>query len=352
MKMLKIKADNMSGALAEARRLLGEDAVVLHTKHYDEPSLFGLAKKESVEIIAAQNSPQSETTCSLPVIPENSGNVEEIRALGRQMDEIKRTLAELLSGTVVARPRERSNAVDRLVRNGVSESLAEMVLNGCADDQANVLRAISRRIRCTNGLDCRIGQQRVALVGPTGVGKTTTAAKIAAQYSIFHKKSTALITLDTYRIGAVEQLAAYARILNTPFEVALSIEDVDALVRKHSDKDLIIIDTVGRSQRNREHIAELGVFLKAARPTEVHLVLSGSADLVARKEAIESFSDLNADRMILTKLDECSQPGCVLELAAAGMMPFSFVTNGQDVPDDIAVANSESLAKYVWEGMI
>ena len=182
--------------------------------------------------------------------------------------------------------------------------------------------------------------------------RRTTLAKLAAYLKIKRQADLGIISLDTYRIGAVEQLAAYARILNMPFEVASSPEEGDTLVRKHADKDLILIDTVGRSQRKRDHIAELGTFLHAAQPSQVHLVLSASADKVCRRESIESFGVLHADRIILTKLDECSQPGCVLELATSGVKPFSFVTNGQDVPDDIVFAQSELLAKFVWEGKL
>jgi len=352
--MLKIKADTMGGALAEARRLLGENALVLHTKQCEEPQLFGLKKKQAVEILAASQEDDNKYASQTSIgLEEGHGNEAlSLDSMGHQVEEIRKTLAELVSGLVIARNRERLPSVERLMKNGVSESLAEMLLSGCSERPEQIMEVITKRMRCTGTPNSFTGQQRIALVGPTGVGKTTTAAKIAAQYSIFQKKSVALITLDTYRIGAVEQLASYARILDIPMEVALSPEDGEALVRKHADKDLIVIDTVGRSQRNRGHIMELGVFLKAAHPTQVHLVLSGSADLMSSREAIDSFGVLRTDRLILTKLDECSQSGCVLELAAGSLLPFSYITNGQNVPDDIAIAESKMLASFVWEGSL
>ncbi|MHB0912649.1 MAG: flagellar biosynthesis protein FlhF [Armatimonadota bacterium] len=324
----------MRDALAEAKRMLGEDAVVLHTKQYETPSLLGMRKKQEVEILAASDS-------------RPAPGSDRLVSLEQNMEELK----TVLSGLAPAR-QERPRTVERLVRNGMPDHLAEAVLAGCDDSPDCAIGALGRRISCTGPIKPGAGQARVAIVGPTGVGKTTTAAKLAAKCTLGENKRVALLTLDTYRVGAVEQLATYARLLDIPMEVALSPEDGDALVKKHADKDLIIIDTVGRSQRNREHISELATFLRAVAPTEVHLALSASASSSARKEAVESFGALNADRLILTKLDECSQLGCIAELAMTSMMPFSYITYGQDVPDDISVAERKALSRLVWEGAL
>lgn len=348
MKMLKIRSCSMHEALAEARRQLGDDVTILHTRQYEEPAMFGLAKRRGVEILAAVDE-VAPTVHSAPA-PAPGTESLEISRLEGQVSEVRQALAEVMTGLAVVRNRELSPAVERLVKNGVSESIAEGIMSGM--DTSRALETITSRIRCTGPLKCGTRQMRVALIGPTGVGKTTTAAKLAAQYSLIHKKSVAMISLDTYRVGAVEQLATYARILNIPLEVAMSIEDGDALVTKHADKDLIIIDTAGRSQRNKDHVSELAAFVKATRPTETHLVVSASSDSAVRQEAVESFGRLGVDRLIMTKLDECSKPGCVLETAVSSMVPYSYITYGQDVPDDIAVADSERLATFVWEGRL
>lgn len=304
----------MREALAQARQQLGEDAVILHTKQFDTPSLLGAVKSRGVEILAASD-----------------------MAVGTQGSSEHRT---------------RPATIERLIKNGVSEHIAESMLHGCDDSPNSAIKALERRIACCGADKVYRGQRRIALVGPTGVGKTTTIAKLAAWHQVHEGKKVALMTLDTYRIGAVEQLATYARILDIPMEVALCPEDGSALVSRHSDKDVILVDTVGRSQRNREHIDELAGFLRVVQPNEVHLVVSASSDSTARQEAVESFGTLNPTRMTLTKLDESSRLGCIAELAATSLMPFSYVTFGQDVPDDIAVAESSTLAQLAWEGSL
>jgi flagellar biosynthesis protein FlhF len=344
MRVLKIKSSSMRDALAEVKRQLGDDAAVLHAKQFEEPSWFGLAKKRGVEVLAAVED---------DAVPAESAPASDgIQRIEGQVSEIRKTLGDLMSGLAVVRERELSPAVERLVKHGVSDSIAESLLSGCADDDAQALREIARRIRCVGPINCDRRQARVALVGPTGVGKTTTAAKLAAQYALVHKKKVALLTVDTYRVGAVEQLATYARILNIPLDIAMSLDDVATLVAKHEDKDLIVIDTVGRSQRNGAHVSELSELVNAAGPTETHLVVSASADAVARREAVDAFGRIGIDRVVMTKLDECARPGCVLDLAVTSLLPYSYVTFGQDVPDDIAVAESDRLAKLVWEGAL
>jgi flagellar biosynthesis protein FlhF len=331
----------MHDALAEARRQLGENATVLHTKQYETAAWLGLGRRQEVEILAAAERPASAIAGGAPVHA-----LTQAAGLGALLARV-----EPKAGGIAQE--ERSPAVERLVRNGVQEALAETMLQELADDQdsAAIIDIIERRIKCLNGNGTQKRQSRVVLVGPTGVGKTTTAAKLAARHSLVEGKKVALVTLDTYRVGAVEQLATYARILNVPIEVALCPEDVDALVARHRDKDVIIIDTVGRSQRSRTHLTELAQFVRAASPTEVHLVVSASSSSAVQKEAVSSFSALSADRLIMTKLDECPQPGCILDLAVSSLLPYSYITFGQEVPDDIAVAEKDRLARLVWEGV-
>lgn len=352
MKMLKIKAESVDAALAEAKRLLGDDAVILHTKQSTVPAWMGLTQKKSVEVIASSPNALDQMPhieYSPTVSNQDAGRLTDIE---KQVEEVKRSIGELSSSVTATKQKDHSPITDRLIRQGISQFNAEMIVTESDGGIDKITNSIEKRINCAGAITRQNGQKRVALVGPTGVGKTTTAAKLAAQCILNQKMKVAFITLDTYRIGAVEQLSAYARILNVPIEVALSPEDGESLIARHTDKDLIIIDTVGRSQRNREHIAELGFFLRSVHATDVHLVISASAHQMAQRETVDSFSALCANRIILTKLDECPQPGCILELAASSLLPFSYVTYGQNVPDDIAVAKSSKLASYIWDGVL
>ena len=349
MKIERIRSHNLPDALSEARRRLGAQVTVLHTRQCDDPAWFGLGRKRCVEILVAVDTPavsgrsRSLVSTALPVT--------EVHQVRRELSEIREILARL-DGREAAAEQLPSPIVERLVRNGVPEKLAEAMLaeSGSTKDLDGILKMLTCRIRCSGPIAFDNGQARVALVGPTGTGKTTTAAKLAAQYSLIHKKSVALLTLDTYRVGAVEQLMTYARILGIPMEVALCPEDVHALIAKHRDKELIIIDTVGRSQRKKEHLAELARFIRPADPTEVHLVTSASGSPDARKEAVDAFGSLSVGRLILTKLDECPLTGCIVDLAVTSLLPFSYVTFGQEVPDDIVVADPKRLSRLVWEG--
>ncbi len=190
----------------------------------------------------------------------------------------------------------------------------------------------------------------IALVGPTGVGKTTTVAKLAATYKLRHGKKVGLITSDTYRIAAVDQLKTYAQIIGLPLKVANSPEEMKQMVEELGECDIVVVDTAGRSQNNTRRLEELAEFTKAAGADETHLVLSTTVgDNVLRKTA-QSFKALGPDRCILTKLDEAVTTGPIAGLSDRIGLPLSFITVGQEVPDDLEPARADRLARCVLDG--
>jgi len=267
----------------------------------------------------------------------------------------------------------------RLTAAGVSAEVAAAIISplrnahtpAALSDPANVktlvLARLTSMLRVSGGVNADVkrdgaGSSRsasratsrptapytIALIGPTGVGKTTTIAKVAALQRLRHNKRVGLVTTDTYRIAAVDQLRTYANIIGLPVRVAASPAEMERACASLDDCDLIFVDTAGRSPHDAARLDELRLMLAACRPDEEHLVLSMAAAESVLNRTVERFQGLAPDRLILTKLDEAVTFGSILNLAASTGLPISFVTDGQEVPDQIEVADSSKLAALVW----
>lgn len=188
---------------------------------------------------------------------------------------------------------------------------------------------------------------KVALVGPTGVGKTTTIAKLAGRLALVDKKKVGLITIDTYRIGAIEQLKTYAEIMNIPFKVVITIKEMEEAIKCMSDCDVILIDTTGRSSKNTMQISELRAFIEKAEPDYVNMVISATTKNRDIKNILNGYSGLGYDNVIITKLDETTVYGSIYNIAKRANKPISFVTVGQNVPEDIKIPEKEELARFI-----
>ena len=190
-------------------------------------------------------------------------------------------------------------------------------------------------------------QGRIVLVGPTGVGKTTTIAKLAGRLALTQGKKVGLITVDTYRIGAVEQLKTYADIMNIPFKVVYNMVDMEKAIDSMSECEAILIDTTGRSSKNRMQISELRTFVEKADTKNISLVMSATTKNKDIKYIIEGYKILNYNSIIVTKLDETSTYGSILNILETANIPLSFVSTGQNVPDDIKELSSDSIVSLI-----
>ena len=190
----------------------------------------------------------------------------------------------------------------------------------------------------------------VALVGPTGVGKTTTVAKLAALNVLAGSRKVGLLTMDTFRIAAVEQLRTYANILNVPLQVVYHRDEVGAALERLADRDLILVDTAGRNFRLDTHVEELQGLLGMIPVDETFLVLSLTGKLEDLDVIAEAFGNLPVDKFLFTKLDETASYGAILELLWTHRKPLSYLTTGQNVPDDIEVASVERLVRLIFGG--
>ena len=214
--------------------------------------------------------------------------------------------------------------------------------------KARLARMIEAEVRVSGPIQVTPGRCRlVALVGPTGVGKTTTIAKLAANYRLKEKRRVGLITVDTYRIAAVEQLRTYADIIDLPMQVVSTPREMREAVGRMDNLDMILLDTAGRSPKDEVRIQELRAFLTEADADEVHLVLSSVASARVLEQTAERFAAVGTTSLILTKLDEATGLGNILPLVRTSQLPLSYLTNGQNVPDDIEVAEAMRVARLI-----
>jgi len=187
----------------------------------------------------------------------------------------------------------------------------------------------------------------VALVGPTGSGKTTTVAKLATHPRVFGNRRVGLLCLDTFRVGGIDQLKTYAQIAQLPFEVAYSAEDLDRARRKFADCDVILVDTPGRSPRQRNDRESAALLLEALAPNEIHLVIpAGTSSRLARLMVREARSP-RITHLLVSKCDEAPDENGVFELAIDDALPIRWTTDGQDVPFDLASADESMLAARI-----
>ena len=244
-----------------------------------------------------------------------------------------------------------------LVEREVDEDLARELIESLAGperdfdapgDRAALGRRIAERFAATGPIRLPTGETRiVALVGPTGVGKTTTIAKLAANFRLREGRRVGLITVDTYRIAAVEQLRTYADIIDLPLEVVGTPREMREAAARLQGCDLVLIDTAGRSPRDEVQIRELRSLLAEARPDEVHLVLSAASSARSLAAAVDQFAPAGLTHVVVTKLDEVGAPGNLLKLPQPKSPPMSYFPHGQHVPDDIAPADAETLGAMI-----
>ncbi|MCR5175922.1 MAG: flagellar biosynthesis protein FlhF [Anaerovibrio sp.] len=281
---------------------------------------------------------------------------ETIRSLQNELDEMKEMLAKMGQGApgevelTLQQAMRNCDVDDRVIQDMIRKlSGSEIMENKDTDKAHRILeKYLKKTVRVASGITLYSDRPKiVALVGPTGVGKTTTLAKIAAKFVLDNSVSTALITADTYRISAVEQLKTYSDILGLPLEIVYSSDALQQAIEKHSDKKLILIDTAGRSQYNDYQMKEICDLLSVDAEIEKHLVISSTTKNRDAEEILARFSACQPDRIIFTKTDETSSLGLLLNILYKRKVALSYVTDGQSVPDDITPASYTKLAEML-----
>ncbi len=312
----------------------------------------------------AAESPMQEVAKRIIAATERTPIDHDIAAIKRMVGQVLQTTRGVRHPSM---PEALFECYQRLIAAEVETELADDIVGAVRDElepaelddpaivQQQVLRRLagyiqvsSDSVRVARATDGR--PTTVALIGPTGVGKTTTVAKLAATYKLRHGKRVGLITCDTYRIAAVDQLRTYANIIGLPLKVVLTPTEMASACDALCDCDVILIDTAGRSPRDSGRIDELRAFISAARPHQTHLVLSTTSGEAALTEAASRFAPVGFDRVILTKLDEAVNFGVLVNVVRKVNSRLSFVTTGQEVPDHIEPGNAERFARFVLNG--
>ena len=407
MEIKRFRGATPREAMLKVKNALGEDAVIVGSKEVTEPALFGMGARKVFEVLAADGAttiaaaerprqadakmtvatplrraygidPQSERPSESPAPVSAAPRAAQdpflqrygadLLLLKEDMSWIKTTLADMAKRTKVSGPQGLSDDVMQLylqlVEQEVAQDIALELVNRLRNDvlskeqytEEDVVRHLKRSVasmaKMCQPIMLKEGTgRRVAFIGPTGVGKTTTIAKLAAEFALIKKKNVAVITMDQYRIGAVDQLARYMQIMEIPMESVRDAKEMRAAVARRASADIILIDTAGRSPKNTEQIGELKTMLAAAEADEVHLVLSSASNFKTVMNAIERFSAVRVDRLLFTKLDEAVNFGLILNVIAQVRTTLSYFTMGQSVPDAIEAADPQRLAEMVVEGV-
>lgn len=244
-----------------------------------------------------------------------------------------------------------------LARNGVSTDLIRKIIDTLntlppqgesQSANARLGETLGRLIKFAGNLRLKKNSPRIiALVGPTGVGKTTTTAKLAAMHALNRGNKVALITMDIFRVGAVEQLKTYSRIMGIPLEVASTPAELEKAVKKHSACDLIFIDTAGRSHKDKEKLDEMKSFFENKITVEVYLCLSATTKDRELEEILQRFSIFQISKVVFTKIDESESLGNMVNLLMKDNLSIAYFTTGQRVPEDIEIATPAKLADMI-----
>ncbi len=398
MRVKRYVVDSMPDALQRIRNELGKDAVILNTKEVRSGGFLGWFGKKKIEVIAATDSNASTAPAvpPTPAVPSAAAHFLNAVSAAENRQAVSEPVLEehpAPSGKQPAKPKSKEDILleeikhmkemvyrlsrqndeastyppafkeleRRLLSQGVDVTLVDELLRNALEQAGDAETATGEQARQLIKEQLRkllhtgkpkgiAPDTRIAhFVGPTGVGKTTTIAKLAAEQVLKHNRKVGFITSDTYRIAAVEQLRTYATILNVPMEVVFSPQELNRAFRQLHDRDIIFMDTAGRNYRNEMYVSELNSLLKSQQNSETFLVLSLTTKYDDMKAITANFCKFKLDKVLFTKMDETDSLGAIANLVHDFSLQLSYITTGQNVPDDIAEANEELIIDRLLE---
>lgn len=373
MNVRKFIASSIAEALTQVKSELGEEAVILRTRTVKQPGVKGMVSREQVEVMAAtpDRTPPDPTTT-----PEHVSrflNRMETRPVETGVDRLRDELSELKThlnqiemqvklDRAADFPAPYARRFKSLVASGVEEKIALEIIEAVqlrlgekpaptkeAVDKAVVKEIASRLKTRFPERKCTGKAQVIALIGPTGVGKTTTLAKLVTSYRHWGGANTALVSADTYRVAALEQIKTFAAIAGLPMEAVYSPSAMPTALAKHKDREAIFVDTPGRSQSDTQKLDELASFLNASGAEERLICLSVNTRIEDQFDILSRYGRLSPTGIIFTKFDDSRFPGGILSIASQSDIPIAYVTCGQNVPDDLVAAEPNHLAQAILD---
>lgn len=404
MKVKRYLVNDMNEAMIMIKNELGKDAIILSSRKVRPNGLFGLFGKSKFEVLAAiedqvqlktaeqqmQSSDRDKSVIETYMkVKEQSAPAQkntEIVQLNQDLFELKQMVNQLVNqqnnhnaavqsaemgemagtdsdktihgknielNTAINSPVEQVKQwlMERDVEKTHADKIADILFfNGEApeDVSKSLKQVIQKLLGKPYTIEKTGANPKICLfVGPTGVGKTTTLAKLAAKLSLIENKKIGLITSDTYRIAAVDQLKTYSEILGIPLTVIYDADELPATLNKYSDRDYILIDTAGRSQNSREFESDVAALLEYVEDPEIFLVISLTTGYKEIRKILDAYGFLADYKLLFTKLDESSSLGNVLNARMLTNKSLSYFTIGQSVPDDIEVANPDKIISYI-----
>ncbi len=395
MLIKKFQGASEQEALQLAKQELGKDVIITHIKKINPKGIYRLFKKPLVEITAAvdednfyekknalqaagaeaiRQEQQKKSTFDVRIMQEeNQSSIEQ--KLDSLQTMLEKQLKDQSQGTPVSdktetAQEEQSAAMiciqmiyNQLVANEVEEVYANKIIGeieqSIKPDASvdNILSTIYQKLVLklgqTKTLEIEDGKTKfIFFIGPTGVGKTTTIAKLASSLKLSKKAKVALFTADTYRIAAVDQLRSYATILNIPLRVIYSEAEMQDAMEDFKEYDIVLIDTAGRSHKNREQRDDIEklIYSVPEEQRDIYLVLSATTKYRDLVKITETYSEISKYNLVFTKLDETGCIGNILNVRMLTGAPLSYATFGQNVPDDISKINPQTISKQLLGG--
>ncbi|MCF6270019.1 MAG: flagellar biosynthesis protein FlhF [Melioribacteraceae bacterium] len=371
MKVKKFVAPTLKEASTLMKKELGSEAFILSTRVINKRTDLGIQKhfeitsgiEEDIDIISA------ETNAGNTII--GSSFSDELMKLQQKVigkERVNKNYDENESIIIAPKTKKRETIsseklkeyVDRLIHHEVSKPIIKTIVNQIkkskefinpSNIEDYIITSLSSLIPTTSFEIKKRGKQKiVAIVGPTGVGKTTCIAKLAAISKILNNLKIGIISIDTYRLGAIDQLRIFSEVSNIDMLVAYEAKEMPGLIKKFSDKDLIFIDTAGRGQKNRKELEKTKEFLDVVQTDKTYLAISATNSTKNLEDVVKKFELLDYSALILTKIDEGVVFGNILNVVVNSGKPLIYLTNGQVIPDDIIAADSDFIAKMVVTG--